>query len=467
LGTHAAIFATARKPGEDTNMAGTILVAEDQLSARESLCEVLRDNGYDVYEAPDGATAIKLVNEINADLVLTDLRLPGHNGLAVLQHVREVSPKTLVILMTAHASVESAVEAIRLGAQDYIIKPLIIDDVLRKIRHVMEHRNLAWEIQFLRKEANKHFDPDRPVGRSQVMQDILMLIEKVAPTPATVLITGESGAGKEIIARFIHLKSLRKDRVFLPVNCSAIPENLLESLLFGHVKGSFTGAVGSQEGLFHRASGGTIFLDEIGEMPLSLQPKLLRAIEEKKVLPVGSTTPVNVDVRIVASTNRDLMEEVDAGRFREDLYYRLNVVGIHVPPLRQRREDIPPLVDYLIERHNLEMKRNYKGVDNATMRILMSLPWKGNIREMDNVLERAIIVGNGEWIMPVDLPGQKASGNGAATEDKLSKALELYEKSHIERTLGKLHGDKIHAAEALGLSLSTLYRKMDRLGIAL
>ncbi|HWP58633.1 MAG TPA: sigma-54 dependent transcriptional regulator [Candidatus Acidoferrales bacterium] len=448
-------------------MAATILVVEDQDSAREVLCELLRDQGYNVLEASDGTAAVNLVKENNLDLVLTDLRLPGLDGLAILKCVREVSPQTLLILMTAHASVDTAIEALRLGAQDYIIKPLIFDDVLRKVRHVMEHRSLAWEIQLLRKEVNKYSDPDQPVGRSQVMKEILMLVDKVAPTPATVLLTGESGVGKEIIARTIHLRSARKDRVFLPINCSAIPENLLESLLFGHVKGAFTGATAPQEGLFQRAHGGTIFLDEIGEMPLSLQPKLLRVIEERKVLAVGSTVPVGVDVRIVASTNRDLSNEVGAGRFREDLYYRLNVVGIHIPPLRQRREDIPLLIDHLIRRHNLEMKQNYKGVDNAAMRILMSLPWKGNIRELDNVLERAMIVGNGEWITAADLPGQKPADDGVGDEDSLARALEVYERNHIERVLGKVKGDKAKAAELLGLSLSTLYRKIERLGLLL
>jgi len=260
---------------------------------------------------------------------------------------------------------------------------------------------------------------------------------------------------------------LGKDNVFLPVNCSAIPENLLESQLFGHMKGSFTGAVNSQEGLFQRARGGTIFLDEIGEMPMSLQPKLLRVLEEKTVLPVGSTTPVKVNVRILAASNRDLKAEVEATRFREDLYYRLCVFEIDIPPLRKRLEDLPALVEHLIHRHNLEMKTSYKGVDSATMRILMSLPWKGNIRELDNVLERAMILGNGEWIAPADLPGHgSAVADGDyANEDNLTKSVELYEKSHIERTLGKTAGDKIRAAEMLGLSLSTLYRKIEKLGI--
>jgi DNA-binding NtrC family response regulator len=443
---------------------GTVLVVEDQQSARESLSELLRGEGYDVQEAADGNAGIALVDQLDLDIVLTDLMMPGLDGIAVMRHIREFSPQTMVILMTGHASVETAIEAIRLGAQDYLLKPLIFEDVLRKIQHLLAHRKLAWENQLLRRELDGYFTPERPLGRTQAMQAISAMIKKVAPTPTTVLITGESGVGKEVVARTIHANSFAKENVFLPVNCSAIPDNLLESQLFGHIKGSFTGAVASQEGLFQRARGGTIFLDEIGDLPLSLQPKLLRVLEERTVLPVGATNPVKVNVRILAATNRDLKAEVDAGRFRDDLYYRLNVFEIFIPPLRKRLEDLPGLVEHLINRHNIEMKANYKGVDSATMRILMSLPWKGNIRELDNVLERAMILGDGEWISPPDLPGQQAEGD-FGSEDNLTKAVELYEKNHIERTLGKAAGDKIRTAELLGLSLSTLYRKLEKLGI--
>ena len=443
---------------------GTILVVEDQQSARESLAELLRGEGYEVHEAADGNAGIALVDQLDLDMVLTDLMMPGLDGIAVMRHIREFSPQTLVILMTAHASVETAVEAIRLGAQDYLLKPLIFEDVLRKMRHLLAHRKLAWENQLLRRELDGYFTPERPLGRTQAMQAISAMIKKVAPTPTTVLITGESGVGKEVVARTIHANSFAKENVFLPVNCSAIPDNLLESQLFGHVKGSFTGAIASQDGLFQRARGGTIFLDEIGDLPLSLQPKLLRVLEERTVLPVGATNPVKVNIRILAATNRDLKTEVEAGHFRDDLYYRLNVFEIFIPPLRKRLEDLPGLVEHLIYRHNMEMKANYKGVDSATMRILMSLPWKGNIRELDNVLERAMILGEGEWIYPPDLPGQQPEGD-FGSEDNLTKAVELYEKSHIERTLGKAGGDKIRAAELLGLSLSTLYRKLEKLQI--
>jgi DNA-binding NtrC family response regulator len=447
------------------NSNGSILVAEDQESARESLVELFKDEGYDVHEAPNGNAAISMIDELDLDLVLTDLMMPGADGIAVMKHVRDVSPQTLVMIMSAHATVETAIQAIRLGAQDYLLKPLIFDEVLRKTRQLMEHRKLAWENQLLRREINVHFSSERPLGRSEVMQELSAMIAKVARTPTTVLVTGESGTGKEVVARMIHAHSPNRDNLFLPINCSAIPETLLESQLFGHMKGSFTGAVNSQEGLFQRARGGTIFLDEIGEMPLSLQPKLLRVLEEKTVLPVGSTNPIKVNVRIIAATNRELSAEVEAGRFRDDLYYRLNVFEIAIPPLRKRLDDLPGLVEHLIQRHNNEMKMNYKGVDSATMRILMSLPWKGNIRELDNVLERAMILGDGEWIKPVDLPGQQNGLDEFAAEDNLTRAVELYEKAHIERTIGKASGDKVRAADLLGLSLSTLYRKIEKLGI--
>jgi two-component system response regulator PilR (NtrC family) len=431
------------------------------------VAELLREEGYHVYEAADGQAALQFLEEVDVDLILSDLRMPGVDGLALLQKVREVYPQTMVVLMTAYASVETVVEALRLGAQDYLLKPLLFDDLLHKVRRLLEHKRQAWEIQLLRREVSHHFDFGSMVGRSPAMKEIFELTKKVAPTNATVLITGESGVGKEVVARLIHSHSLQKDHVFLPVNCSAIPEALLESQLFGHTKGAFTGAVGAQEGLFQRARGGTIFLDEIGEMPLTLQPKLLRAIEEKEVLPVGATTPVKVDVRILTATNRDLKKEIEAGRFREDLYYRLNVIELHISPLRDRREDIPPLVEHLIHRHNQELKKAYKGVDNATMKLMMSLPWKGNVRELDNVLERAMILGDGEWISPADLPRWELPEGTPVTplSDHLKEAVQAYEKSHIETVLKKTNGDKKSAAELLGLSLSSLYRKLDELTI--
>ena len=448
-------------------LRGTILVADDEELARRSLSELLQEEGYQVHEAADGTTALQLLDGIDFDLILSDITMPGADGIAVLKKVRETHPQTMVMLMTAYASVDTVVEALRLGAQDYLLKPLLLEDVLNKVRRLLEYKQQAWEIQLLRREVNRHLDFDSLVGRSPVMKELFELIKKVAPTNATVLITGESGVGKEVVARLLHSLSLQKNHVFLPINASAIPETLLESQLFGYVKGAFTGAMGNQEGLFQRARGGTIFLDEMGEMPLTLQPKLLRAIEAKEVMPVGATTPVKTDVRLLVATNRDLAKEVEAGRFREDLYYRLNVIELYIPPLRERRDDIPLLVDYLIRRHNHDLKKSYKGVDNSTMKMLSAMPWKGNVRELDNVLERAMILGNGEWITPADLPRgiEPDTVLMASLSDNLKDAMQAYEKSHIERVLKRMDGDKKGAAEALGMSLSSLYRKLEDLAI--
>ena len=446
---------------------GAILIAEDEAAVRESLAEVLRDEGYDVTATPDGTAAIAALDAQEFDIVVSDLRMPGADGLTVLRHAREVSPQTLVLLMTAHATVETAVEALQRGAQDYLLKPFIFEDVLHKIDHLLRHRQVAWENQLLRSQVERQWDFDNLVGRSSAMREVMRLVERVAPTPSTVLITGESGAGKEVVARAIHHFSDLRDRIFLPVNCGAIPENLLESQLFGHLRGSFTGAINNQEGLFQRARGGTIFLDEIGDLPLNLQVKLLRAIEQKEILPVGTTTPIKVDVRVIAATNRDLAKAVEEGRFRDDLFYRLNVIGIEIPPLRERREDIPPLIEHFIRMHNRDLKKSYKGVDSATMKLLMSLPWKGNVRELDNVLEHAMILGEGDWITTGDLPRalKPVAGIAVPVGDDLRDALRAYEKAHIEAVLAKADEDKKAAAEMLGVSLSSLYRKIEELGI--
>ncbi|HEX5608332.1 MAG TPA: sigma-54 dependent transcriptional regulator [Candidatus Binatia bacterium] len=440
---------------------------DDEPLPRKNIARVLEGEDFHVYEAESGDQAIDAIGERDFDLILSDLKIPGTDGLGVLRHVRSVSPQTIFILMTGYASVDSAIEAFRGGAHDYILKPVVLEDVLQKVKRLLEAKSLAWEVELLRRQVNCNSESTGLIGESKVIRDILSMISKIAPTSSNVLITGESGVGKEIVARAIHLQSPRKDKVFLPVNCSAIPETLLESQLFGYMKGAFTGAASSQEGLFQRAQGGTIFLDEIGEMPLSLQPKILRVIEDKEILPIGSTHPAKLNVRIIAATNRELQSEVAEGKFREDLFYRFNVINIRVPPLRERREDIPLLAEHLVRRHNAEMKKAYKGVANSALKLLMSLPWKGNVRELDNVLELAMILGNGEWITPAELPQctTPLEEDGTEPMNNLRIAVQSYEKSHIENVLKETAGDKTRAAELLGVSRSSLYRKMESLGI--
>jgi two-component system response regulator PilR (NtrC family) len=470
LDSHEGAAATETRSAPSTPTKGRILLADDENTSRETLAGVLRDEGYEVDTAADGLEALTSLGDKIYDVVITDLRMPGADGLAVLRRVREIAPQTLVLLITAYASVETAVEALRRGAHDYILKPLILEDVLGKIGRLFEHRQLAWESQMLRQQLEARYDFEQMIiGQSQAMRDISRLIRKVAPTSSNVLITGESGVGKEVVARAIHHYGRLHAKLFLPVNCGAIPAELLESQLFGHARGSFTGAVTAQEGLFQRARGGTIFLDEIGDLPLNLQVKLLRAIQEKEILPVGTSTPIKVDVRVIAATNRDLRKRVEEGQFREDLFYRLNVVNIEVPPLRERRDDIPRLVEYLIRRHNADLKKNCKGVDNATMKVLLSLRWKGNIRELENVIEHAMILGSGEWITLADLPRSvpRAASDMPAVGDNLKEAVRSYERIHIENVLRRTGYDKRRAAELLGLGLSSLYRKIDELDIAL
>lgn len=447
---------------------GSILVVDDEGVHLNGLLENLRDEGYEVTGAMNGEEAIVLLDKQPFELIITDIRMPGIDGLDVLRHAREVAPHVPVILMTAHATVETAVEALRRGARDYVLKPFHVTEMLSKIEQHLHTQQIAWENEELRHQVECQWDFDSLVGRSTAMREVMNLVRRVGPTPSTVLITGESGVGKEVVARAVHHFSDYRDRIFLPVNCGAIPENLLESQLFGHVRGAFTGAVSNQEGLFQRAKGGTIFLDEIADMPFNLQVKLLRAIEGKEIQPLGAGQPLRIEVRIIASTNRDLGQAVEQGRFRDDLFYRLNVVNIEIPPLRERREDIPALVEHFIAMHNRELKKAFKSTDSATLKLLMSLPWKGNVRELDNIVEHAMILGEGEWITLKDLPRalqQDAGVPAAPASDNLRDALRAYEKAHVQAVLARVDQDKKAAAKRLGVSLSSLYRKLEEFEI--
>ncbi len=442
-----------------------VLVVDDEPLIRDTLTEYLTQEGFTVTSCASGEEALQLIANTPFDVALCDVQLPGIDGIELLDRLLKRSPETLVLLITAYGTVESAVEAFHRGAHDYLMKPILLDEVLSKLRRLLAYRDTYRENQWLRRELNRAQPPDSIVGKSASMQRVLELVRKVAPTRSTLLITGESGTGKELIARAIHQLGPGAAERFLAVNCAAIPHDLLENQLFGHRKGAFTGADRDQTGMFVHAGSGTIFLDEIGELPQATQAKLLRAIEQKEVLPVGANEPVPVAARVLAATNKDLRRELEQGRFREDLYYRLNVLTIHLPPLRERREDIPDLVEYLLSRHVRELGKRISGVSHEAMRLLLACPWKGNVRELDNALQRAVILGEGPVITPADLPPDLAPVEGdPALVDQLDEALRRFEKQHLERILRRFP-DKKEAARHLNVGLSSLYRKIADLGI--
>ncbi|MFQ5603965.1 MAG: sigma-54-dependent transcriptional regulator [bacterium] len=447
-------------------MNESILIVDDEKSIRESLQEVLVDEGYRCKTAADGEDALTQVSEEQFDLVITDLQLPGMDGIEVIKRIRNVSSKTIIVMITAYASVDTAVKALKIGASDYLVKPLILDDLIFRIRQLLKFQALEIENQNLRAEVEQKYHFGNLIGESAEMKLVFGLIKKIAPTNSNVLLQGESGTGKELVARAIHYHSLRKSGRFLPVCCSAISEQLMESELFGHKKGAFTGALQNKDGYFKAANKGTLFLDEISEIPLHLQSKLLRAIQEKEVYAVGSSQAEKVDIRIIAASNRDLEEEVSRGNFREDLFYRLNVAEINLPPLRKRRNDIPLLVKHFIKIHNQELGKKITGVDEETMRWLMNNEWKGNIRELENMIERAMILTDDELIsrqaLPVLLKSQKQLRE---VEDELKCAMKIYERQHILKVIHKTGNHKRQAAKLLGISESSLYRKLEELQI--
>lgn len=449
-------------------MAHRILIVDDDDIVRESLSAVLENRGFSCRQAVNGSEAMQMLRQIDFDVVITDLEMPQLNGIELIEKASQLNSRTSFILITAYGSMETAIQALRKGAFDYLIKPLNFEDVAIKVKKLLEHRELVLENQALRQEINSQYDFNNIIGQSPAIQKLFTTIRRVSDSDAHVLITGNSGTGKELVAKALHYNSPRSKGRFVAINCGAITETLFESELFGHKRGSFTGAVQDKDGLFKSAHTGTLFLDEIGELAVSSQAKLLRALESKEILPVGGTSVVTVDVRIMAATHRDLMQLVQEGRFREDLYYRLAVIEIHLPSLSERREDIPLLVHHFIRKYNRQMNRRVKGVEPDLMHALMQRTWKGEVRELENIIERLMIFANGEILRGADLPKEVLSAReprkitDAAT---LKGALEEFEREVIRTQLERHQGHRGKTAQALGISEATLYRKLSELGI--
>jgi DNA-binding NtrC family response regulator len=445
-----------------------VLLVDDETGILEALQILFRGEGYEVVAANGGKAGLKALEVERPDIVISDIRMPGATGLDVLARAREVDPEMAVILMTAQASLQTAVRAVNEGAYYYLQKPFSNEELLAICARAAESRALRAENRELKQEIKRRggAPQGRPVGKAGAFVDVLEMAETVAPTDSTILISGESGTGKEVIARFIHAHSGRRGREFRSINCGALPESLLESELFGHVKGAFTGAVKDKDGLLVAAQGGTFFLDEIGEMSPQTQVKLLRAIQEREVTPVGSTESVPVDVRIIAATNLDLEEEIRRGRFRSDLFYRLNVIALTMPPLRERRDDIPLLARHFLTR--LGGEEDAKELSNEAMEILTVYDWPGNVRELENALERAVVICDENVIGPEHLPDRVRETGPArvvAESSPENPSLEVIERAYIQWVLKAEGGNKTRAAEVLGIDPSTLYRKITRYGL--
>ena len=451
-----------------------ILVIEDKESMAEMLRETLETEGYTVVSAGDGSEGIRHLREGRVDLVLTDLKLPRKDGIEILKAVKEESTLIPVIVMTAYGSVETAVEAMKNGAFDFITKPFDIDHLLMLIRRALETQQLLKENILMKEEFASKFGLSRIIGKSEAITNVAQIVQRVSPTRTTVLLIGESGTGKELFARAIHNLSGRKPYPFVAINCAAIPRDLLESELFGHEKGAFTSAESRKMGKFELADKGTIFLDEVGDMDLTIQSKLLRAIEEGEVERVGALRPIKVDVRIIAATNKDIERAVEEKKFREDLYYRLNVFPIRIPPLRERREDIPLLVDYFVNKYSLEIKTPVKHFSKEALDILVHYFWKGNVRELENVIERAVILCDSDTITPEHIIAERQFGSehgeeplpAAGTLGSVAKeALRKAETRRIADALKETGGNKTRAAELLRVSYKTLLTKIKDYGI--
>jgi DNA-binding NtrC family response regulator len=443
-----------------------ILIVDDQQSILDVLSIMLKREGYDVATATSGEEALEVVRTDSIDLTISDIKMMPMDGIALLERMKEVDPEIVVIMMTAYASIQTAIDAMKKGAYEYVIKPFKMDELRLLVQRGLQQRSIIQENRSLKQQIQQKYSFEHLVGTSKQMEELFAVIRKVAPTDSTVLIYGESGTGKELVARAIHYNSKRRDKPFEPINCAALPESLLESELFGHVKGAFTGAYTDKEGVFAVADKGSIFLDEISAMGAPMQSKLLRVLQEKEIKRVGDTKQRKVNVRMIAATNEKLSERVKQGTFREDLFYRLSVIPIEVAPLRDKNEDIPLLV-----RHFMNLQKE-KGVGNKkvtpeAMDVLMGYGWPGNIRELENVVERAATLCEGDTITPFDLPPRllEESARSGRTDNTLKSVLRDHERAHIRSILRRADGDKRKAAEALGISIPSLYRKLDLLAI--
>lgn len=442
----------------------TILIVEDETVLRESLAELLVEEGYEVLQAGNGKEARDLLIQRGVDLVLSDVRMPEMDGITLLGHLRQLLPQTPVIMITAYGTVESAVGAMRAGAFDYLLKPVRFDDVLLKVQRALEFGEMSRTRQVITEQLAEESTFHNLVGNSMSMRKLFDTVRKLSTVKSNVLIIGESGTGKELFARAVHYNGSTRDKPFIAVNCGAIPQTLIESELFGYRRGAFTGANRDKTGYFEAANGGTIFLDELSTLPVSVQSSLLRVLEERVVVPVGDTHPRPIDVRVIGASNQDLEKMVADGAFREDLLFRLNVVKILLPPLRQRKEDIPLLVSHFLEKYTRQMNKHVPGLTNGAMRAMLNHNWRGNVRELENVIERAVIFAEGREIAVEDLPFQTEGIADDVSED-LKEALRQFERQHILYSLKRHNYDKANTAQHLGIGVSSLYRKLDELGI--
>lgn len=441
----------------------TILLVDDEKSIRDTLKIVLENAGYEVFTAKDGFEGLKYVEKNLIDILITDLRMPEMNGLELMKKVLKIDSSIEVIFISAYADIESAVKAIKMGAFDYVQKSFSNDELLLIVEKAIERKSLLNENAIFKRQLKGEYDWDGVIGKSPKMQRIFSMIDRIANSKATVLITGETGVGKDVIAKLIHKRSLRRDNEYVVVNCGAIPENLIESELFGHEKGAFTGAINTKIGKFEQADGGTIFLDEIGELPISMQVKLLRVLQEEEIERVGSIESIKVDIRVVAATNKDILSEVKKGNFRADLYYRLNVISLEIPPLRERKEDIPILATKFMEEFNREYRKSLNLIDIETLDILINYNWLGNVRELKNVIERAVVVANenDEVLRKEHLPLEMIE-NIPEEQNVINEGLTLkeYERIIISNALKKNNGNKTKTARELGFRRQTLYNKI-------